>query len=170
MITKTFFLGGKQAGCVGMLTLLAAGYKISGLVAYDSTAEKLAEALVLPTFPSIYYPEVSEILSSCDLIVSVHAREIVPGRLLELPRLGGVNAHPCLYAYKGADPVNRFLQDGNKLASVGVHRMTEVVDEGEVLAEEFVDVSGAQSVDAVYNVLYPYYSLALLKAIGTLEN
>lgn len=170
MIMKIFFLGGKQAGCVGLLTLLAAGYKISGLVAYDSTVEKLAEAFNLPNFPSIYRPEVSEILSSCDLLVSVHGRELVPRKLLELTRLGGVNAHPCLYAYKGADPVNRFLQDGNTMASVGVHRMTEVVDEGEVLVEEFVDVTGAQSVDAVYNVLYPYYSLALLKAIGTLEN
>lgn len=153
-----------------MLTLMAAGYKISGLVAYDGTVEKLAEALGLPTFSSIYHPEVSEILSSCDLLVSVHGKEIVPRKLLELTRVGGVNAHPCLYAYKGADPVNRLLRDRNTLASVGVHRMTEVVDEGEVLAEEFVDVAGAQSVDAVYNTLYPYYSLALLKAIGTLEN
>ncbi|GAH55096.1 unnamed protein product [marine sediment metagenome] len=46
--------------------------------------------------------------------------------------------------------------------------MTENVDEGEVLAEEFVDVTGKQSVDEVYNALYPYYSLALLKALRVL--
>jgi hypothetical protein len=47
--------------------------------------------------------------------------------------------------------------------------MTENVDQGEVLVEEFVDVSGKRSVDEIYNVLYPYYSIALLKALKVLN-
>lgn len=170
MITKVFFLGGRQAGCVGLLTLLAVGSKISGIVAYDSTMEQLAIALRLPRFSSIKQPEVEELLSQSDLLVSVHGREIVPSRLLELPRFGGINTHPCLYAYKGVDPVGRLLHDGNTLASVGIHRMTEKVDQGEVLAEEFINVVGKRSVDEVYNAIYPHYSLALLKALQVLED
>ena len=169
MITKVFFLGGKQAGCVGLLTLLAVGSKISGIVAYDSTIEQLARVLNLLRFSSIRQPEVEELLYKSDLLVSVHGREIVPSRLLELPRLGGINAHPCLYAYRGANPVGRLLRDGNTLASVGIHRMTGKVDQGEVLAEEFINVEGKQSVDEVYNVLYTFYALALLKALRVLE-
>lgn len=170
MITKVFFLGGKQAGCVGLLTLLAVGCKISGIVAYDSTIEQLAIMLRLPRFSSIKEPKVENLLSKSDLLVSVHGREIVPSRLLKLPRFGGINAHPCLYAYRGADPVGRLLRDGNTLASVGVHLMTEKVDEGEVLAEEFIDVLEKHSVEEVYNALYPHYSLALLKALQVLED
>ena len=170
MITTVFFLGGKQAGCVGLLTLLAVACKISGIVAYDSIVERLAIALHLPTFSSIMQSEVEQLLSKSDLLVCVHGKEIVPSRLLQLPRLGGINAHPCLSAYKGADPVNRLLRDGKTLASVGVHRMTERVDEGEVMAEDFIDVAGKQSVDEVYNALYPHYSFALLKALQILED
>ena len=165
---KVVFMGGAQAGCIGLLTLLAGGCKVSGIVAYDDTVGQLATALRLRTFSSIKQPELEPLLSVSDVLVSVHGREIVPGRLLALPRFGGINVHPCLYAYKGADPVGRLLQDGNTKASVGVHRMTERVDEGEVLVEEFADVTGKYSVDEVYNALYPSYALALLKALGTL--
>jgi len=169
VITKVFVMAGKQAGCVGILTLLAVGCKISGIVAYDSIIEDMAIALSLRRFSSVKQLEIEELLSKSDLLVSVHGDEIVPNRLLELPRLGGINAHPCLYAYKGLHPISRLLHDKNTLASVGVHRMTNKVDEGEVLAEEFIDVTGKQTEDEVYNVLYPYYSFALLKALRRLE-
>lgn len=166
---KVVFLGGKQAGCVGLLAAIAAGCRIQGVVVYDSIVENLAISLGVPTFASIKQPEVERLFSESDLLVSVHSREIVPKKLLELPHFGGINVHPCLYRYKGSSPVARLLQDGCTRASVGVHRMTENVDEGEVLAEEFVDVAGKQSVEEVYNVLYPFYALALLKALRVLE-
>ena len=162
-------MGGKQAGCVGLLTMLAAGYKVSGVVAYDELTHQLAAELHLPSFSSIAQLEVDELLASSDVLVSVHGKEIVLKNKFEAPRLGAINVHPCLYAYKGALPVKRLLADGNTRASVGVHRMTENVDEGEVLVEEVVDVAGLQSSGEVYNALYPYYSLALLRALRTLE-
>jgi UDP-2,4-diacetamido-2,4,6-trideoxy-beta-L-altropyranose hydrolase len=167
---RVIFLGGKQAGCIGLLTLRARGCAITGVVAYDDTVQELATMLGIPTFSSIERPEVKDLLSRGDLLVSMHGREVVPRKLFQLPRLGGINVHPCLYRYKGANPVGRLLRDGCPLASVGVHRMTEDIDEGEVLTEEFVDVAGKQSPEEVYNVLYPYYSLALLRALQVLEN
>ena len=166
---KVLFLGGKQAGCIGLLTLAAAGCRIQGAIAYDTAVNNLATTLHIPTFSSLKQPEVENLLSESDLLVCVHGREIVPKEKLEFPRLGGINVHPCLYRYKGANPIGRLLQDGYTQASVGVHRMTENVDEGEVLVEEFVDVAGKQSVEEVYNVLYPFYAVALLKALQILH-
>jgi len=165
---KVVFSGGRQAGCIGLLTVFAVGCRIQGVIAYDDIVSSLADSLNLPVFTSIKQPEVEKLLAGSDLLVSVHGRDIVPTRLLDLPHLGGINAHPCLYRYKGADPVGRLLRDGGTKASVGVHRMTEHVDEGEVLAEEFVDIAGKKTADEVYNVLYPYYALALLKALRAL--
>jgi len=162
---RVVFLGSKQAGCIGLLTLAAAGCKIQGVIAYDDTVQKLAGMLHTSAFSSLKQPEVQKLLSQSDLLVSVHGREIVPKNFLELPRFGGINVHPCLYRYKGSRPIDRLLQDGCTQASVGVHRMTETVDEGEVLVEEFVDVTEKHSVEEVYNVLYPFYALALLTAI-----
>ena len=47
--------------------------------------------------------------------------------------------------------------------------MTDKVDEGEVLVEEFVEVEGKETVDGVYNALYPYYTTALIKALKILQ-
>lgn len=160
--------GGKQAGCIGLLTVVAAGFNIKVVIAYDNIVAGLAAELGLPVLTSIKKPELEQYLINSDLLVSVHSPEIVPDRLLNRLRFGGINVHPCLYRYKGAHPVERLLQDGCTRASVGVHRMTAKVDEGEVLAEEFVDVTGKNIVDEVYNTLYPYYSIVLLKALRIL--
>ena len=48
--------------------------------------------------------------------------------------------------------------------------MTEKVDKGPVLIEEFVDIGGSTTITEVYNILYPYYAIALSKAIDLIQN
>ena len=159
------FAGGRQAGCIGLLALKALGCEVLGVVAYDQPVADLAAQLGLTSFGSIHDAGIREGLSRAELLVSVHGREMIPEALLRLPRHGGINMHPCLYAYKGANPIERLLKDGNTRASVGVHRMNGKVDAGDVLVEEFADISGRQTVEEVYNRLYPLYATALMKAI-----
>ena len=47
--------------------------------------------------------------------------------------------------------------------------MTENIDGGEVLTEEFVNIDGIDTIEGVYNVLYPYYSLVLSHALNIIE-
>jgi methionyl-tRNA formyltransferase len=164
-VSRAVFMGARQAGCTGLLTLLAAGWRVEAVVAYDAAVRQLAEALGLPLADSIRAPQLRDVLAGADLLVSVHGREIVPPDVLALPRCGGINLHPCLYAYKGAGPVERLLADGGTRASVGVHRMVEQVDAGEVLVETFLDVAGLSTPLEVYNALYPVYATALLRAL-----
>jgi len=163
------FMGGRQAGCIGLLTLFGAECRVLGAVAYDAPVKALAATLRLPTFESIRDPGVRELLGRADLLVSVHGREIVPEDLLRLPVHGGINVHPCLSAYKGVHPIERLLREQNPTASVGVHRMTSRVDAGETLVEQFVDVAGKRSADEVYNTLYPVYAVTLLTALQRLK-
>ena len=163
------FMGGRQAGCVGLLTLFGAECRVLGAVAYDAPVKTLAEALRVPTFESILDPGVRALLGRADLLVSVHGREVVPEDLLRLPVHGGINVHPCLSVYKGAHPIERLLRDQHPTASVGVHRMTSQVDAGEALVEQFVDVAGKRSADEVYNALYPVYAITLLTALQRLR-
>lgn len=167
---KVSLMAGKQAGCVGLLCLYAARCEILCVVAYDELVKHVAKKLDLPTFSSIKDDECIEVLNNCDLLVSVHGREIVPGELLKIPPLGCINVHPCLYKYKGRNPVARLLEDNIPKASVGVHYMLEEVDAGEVIVELFVDVSGKNTVEEVYNALYPYYIVTLLEAINKIRD
>jgi len=159
------FLGGRQAGVIGLLTVLAHGEKVKGVVAYNDYVADMADAL--------HIPKVGNLAGvwnfDCDLIVSVHGDEIVPDDILAQARLGGINVHPCLRDFKGRHVIKRFLASGKfPHASVGVHRMIAQVDRGEVLKEIFVDVSDCKTEVEVYNALYPYYAMALWAALEKL--
>lgn len=166
---KIVFMGGRQAGLIGLLTLLSAGHEVIALVPYDSIVSAVADKLQLRYYNSIYHSDIQTIfLPQGDLLVSVHGREVVEERLLEKPYFGGINVHPCLSQYKGSSPIKRLLEDGGKEASVGVHRMVQEVDGGEVLVEAFIDIGQAKTEEEVYNLLYPLYSLVLFEALSLL--
>jgi methionyl-tRNA formyltransferase len=164
---RVIFLGGKQAGVIGLLTTIASGCEIKAVVTSSDLVRQLALRLGLPVYNTVMQSEVINLLQETDLIVSVHSREIIPDGLLSIPRLGGINVHPCLSTYKGKDPIRRFLKDGCTKASVGVHKMTENVDMGESLAEIFIDIdrNNINTIGEVYNMLYPVYSLVLLDVL-----
>ncbi|OIO79745.1 MAG: hypothetical protein COZ98_00445 [Candidatus Omnitrophica bacterium CG_4_8_14_3_um_filter_43_15] len=162
---KLAFMGGRQAGLIGVITAMAAGCEVLAAVGYSKELVVILKSLGIPVYDSIDDKRFIKSLTNVDLLLSVHGRQIVKPQLLRLPRLGAVNIHPYLYKYKGSNPVGRALKDKEFKASVAAHVMEEKIDSGEVLVEEFVDVSGAVSVDEIYNKLYPCYSLGILKAL-----
>ncbi len=159
------FMGSNQAGCLGLVTLLALGHNVEIVIAYDDSLKATACIFSIPVFGSINSIQGHQ----SDLLISVHGREIVLDNTLETFRFGGINLHPCLSFYKGANPIGRLLVDGGKIASVGAHRMTNQVDEGKVLVEEFVDIEGCLTAEEVYNKLYPLYISVLVKALEELD-
>lgn len=161
---KVCFLGGKPAAIISTLTTLSIGNKIISAVSYSEDFTNILNLLQISVFESIKDKNFIESLSKSDLLLNVHGREIVPPNLLKLPQCA-INIHPYLYKYKGANPVWRAWKDANFKASVGAHIMTDRVDEGKVLIEEFIDVSGTTSVEEIYNRLYPYYCIVILKVL-----
>ncbi|MCK5656003.1 MAG: hypothetical protein KAI03_06925 [Candidatus Aureabacteria bacterium] len=162
---KICFMGGRQAGLVGALTVLSKGYEILSAVSYSEELTDVLESFGIPVYKSVKDENFIKFLNESDLLLSVHGREIVKQNLLDLPNLGAINVHPYLYKYKGTNPVGRAFADKEFKASVGAHFMTQKVDEGEVLFEEFLDVAGSSSVEEIYNKMYPYYSLIILKVL-----
>jgi methionyl-tRNA formyltransferase len=106
-----------------------------------------------------------EFLEDIDIILSVHSRKIIPNSVLD--QIQCYNVHPYLYAYKGADPVGKAIAEGNCMASVGMHKMTEVIDSGELLIEEFCYVKLTTRED-VYRQLYPLYLSVINKGLELL--
>ncbi len=162
---KVCFIGGKQAGIIGLLTLLAKKIQILSIIPYSDDLNLVAKQFLIPSFQTVNDLNFKKTLNGSDLLVCVHGREILKNDVLTKPKLGCINVHPCLYRYKGINPIKRLLEDGNRKASVGIHFMTEKIDEGEVILEEFVDIGDASTIYEVYNLLYPYYSIVLSKAI-----
>lgn len=160
---------GNQAGMFGVLAALATGCKILSAVSYSESVSKLLARMNIPVAKNIHDSQFIRKLKTSDLLLCVHGREIVPQKILDLPKSGAVNVHPYLHKYKGADPIGRALKDGDFHASVGAHRMSAEVDAGDILVEEFLEIGPADSVEEVYNRLYPVYVQVILKTLEVIK-
>lgn len=70
-----------------------------------------------------------------DMLVTAAYGQILSAAVLSLPKFGGVNLHgSILPAYRGAAPVARAIQNGNKETGVTVIRMSPRVDAGGMVA------------------------------------
>lgn len=98
---------------------------------------------------------VFETMGEFDLFLSIHGNKIVPMKYLE----GGaaVNIHPCLFKYKGHDPIKKYLENGDTVGSVGAHYMTEKVDEGELICEIAFETGKIDTYAEFYNIALPTY-------------
>ncbi len=76
-----------------------------------------------------------------DVIVTAAYGQIIPERMLALPRLGAVNVHPsALPLYRGPDPIRRTLWNGDRTTAVTILFMSREVDAGDILAQEAVEI------------------------------
>jgi len=70
-----------------------------------------------------------------DLLVTAAYGQILSAALLEIPPLGGINLHgSILPAYRGAAPVARAIQNGERETGVTVIRMTPRIDAGGIVS------------------------------------
>lgn len=162
---KICFMGSRQAGIIGALTVLSRGNNMLSAVSYSENLTTILNLCGISVYNTVNHKDFVRTLRESEVLLSVHGREIVGPALLRLPKRACINIHPYLYKYKGAKPVERALKDGEFRASVGAHIMEGETDAGSVLIEEFVDVSGTSTVEETYNLLYPYYSIVVLKVL-----
>ena len=167
---KIIFYGGRQSGAVELLTVLALGHKVVCVIPVDEPVEIVAKSFGLSVYKpkSVNEDEFVDYLKTlnADLFVCCHGRQIIKSRILH--NWKAINVHPCLYKYKGAEPIRRLLEDKNTKASVAVHWMTDQVDRGEVIVENFKEIE-SDTVIGVYNELYPLYSKTLIEALQKME-
>ncbi len=70
-----------------------------------------------------------------DLLVTAAYGQILSADLLSIPRLGGINLHgSILPAYRGAAPVARAIEQGERETGVTVIQMTPRIDAGGIIA------------------------------------
>lgn len=167
---RIFYYGGRNSGMAVLLGVLAAGHEVIGVIPVDDPVERVAQKLGIPVLKpkNVNFPEVQEFITKehADLFLCCHGRQIVKENLLNA--VPAVNMHPLLFKYPGAAPVAKMLAAGETKASVAAHWMTEFVDRGEVIVENFLDVSGKTEIE-VYNELYWLYVTTCLEALEKIE-
>lgn len=101
-----------------------------------------------------------------DLLLCCHGRKIIPKEYLT-----GlcVNIHPCLFKYKGHNPVKRYIANKDTLGSVESHYLTEVVDGGDVIHQEFFETTPITDFANFYNIATPYYYMCVNETLAKLQ-
>ena len=89
-----------------------------------------------------------------DAAVVVAFGQILPGAVLDAPRLGSFNLHASLLPrWRGAAPIQRAVMAGDAVTGVEVMRMTEGLDEGPVLATATVRIGPLDTAGGVHDRL-----------------
>jgi methionyl-tRNA formyltransferase len=88
-------------------------------------------------------PEVEELLQGLapDCIVIIAYGQIIPAKLLPIPRLGWINLHASLLPnYRGAAPINWAIVNGETRTGVTTMRIDAGMDTGDMLLQREIEI------------------------------
>lgn len=89
-----------------------------------------------------------------DVLFSLYFRDIVPQRVLDIPRLGGVNLHPALLPrYRGTFSAPWVIINGEEHTGFTYHYMARKVDTGNIVLQRPVVVRPEDTAYALYHRL-----------------
>ncbi|MBO6970357.1 MAG: methionyl-tRNA formyltransferase [Prochlorococcus marinus CUG1431] len=111
----------------------------------------------------IYTPEkikgntdfINELKSlSCDLFIVIAYGKILPKEILEIPKFGCWNAHASLLPrWRGAAPIQWSLIKGDEFTGVGIMKMNEGLDTGDILLEEKIKIDNNDNLNTLMGKL-----------------
>jgi methionyl-tRNA formyltransferase len=133
---------------------------------------KKGASVPLLTPENVAAPQFVEKLAGfgADLFVVVAFR-ILPKAVFSIPQFGTLNVHASLLPrYRGAAPIHRAIEAGEKETGVTVFRIDEGVDTGEILLQRKTPIDGQETAPELYQRLSVMGASALLEAMEALEN
>ena len=105
-----------------------------------------------------------------DLFVVVAYGGILPGEILNIPKIYAINLHPSLLPkYRGAAPVNWAVIKGETKTGLSVIRMNEKTDAGDIILQRKVDIAKDDNAVSLNGRLAELGSVLLLDAIRFIE-
>jgi methionyl-tRNA formyltransferase len=136
----------------------------------------LAESKGIPVYQpkQMKDPEVYDIFVKLqpDLNVMVFVTDIIPLRILNLPRLGTIQYHPSLLPkYRGGSAINWAIIKGETRTGLTVFWPDKGVDTGPILLQKEVEIGPDDTAASLYfNKLFPLGVEAMLEAVELVKN
>ncbi len=121
------------------------GHQIS-----SSPVKEVALAANLPVHQpeKMRAPEVQELLQSYspDFIVIIAYGQIIPARLLTIPKFGWINLHASLLPkYRGAAPINWAIVNGETRTGLTTMRIDAGMDTGDILLQRELEIGAKET-------------------------
>jgi len=108
---------------------------------------------------------------SCDLFIVIAYGKILPKEILEIPKFGCWNAHASLLPrWRGAAPIQWSLIKGDEFTGVGIMKMNEGLDTGDLLLEEKIKIDNDDNLNTLSEKLSFLSAKLFLNATSLLED
>lgn len=89
-----------------------------------------------------------------DIIIVTAYGQIIPKRILDIPKLGAVNVHASLLPkYRGAAPIHYCLIDGEKKTGITTMFMSEGLDTGDMILKDEIDIDDNDDLKSLHDKL-----------------
>lgn len=148
-----------EVGYRCLKTLMDLGANVRGVFTYDDdpgenawfrSVKELALSGGIPAFThrGLRDPETVELIESLEpeLMFSFYYRDMIPQRILDIPRLGAFNMHGSLLPrYRGRACVNWAIIHGETETGATLHWMTPRPDDGDIVDQERVSITGTDT-------------------------
>jgi methionyl-tRNA formyltransferase len=106
-----------------------------------------------------------------DIGIVIAYGKILPGALLQIPRHGFVNVHASvLPQWRGAAPIQRSIEAGDRVTGVTIMRVDEELDHGPMFAIATTDIDPDERTPALASRLSTIGAEALVKTLREIEN
>jgi methionyl-tRNA formyltransferase len=157
--------------------LLAKGRQVVGVFCPPDRGQKVdpfKEATLtagVPVFqpPRLKDPEAYDQMVSLnpDLAVLAFVTDIVPGKVLEVPKIGSICYHPSILPkYRGASAINWAVINGESISGLTIFWVDAGIDTGDILLQKEVEIGPEETTGEVYfNKLYPLGVDAVIEAV-----
>jgi len=107
---------------------------------------------------------------SCDLFIVIAYGKILPKEILEIPKYGCWNAHASLLPrWRGAAPIQWSLIKGDEFTGVGIMKMNEGLDTGDLLVEEKIKIGNDDNLTTLSEKLSILSAKLFLNSTSLLE-
>ena len=107
---------------------------------------------------------------SCDLFIVIAYGKILPKEILEIPKFGCWNAHASLLPrWRGAAPIQWSLIKGDGFTGVGIMKMDEGLDTGDLLLEDKIKIGNDDNLKTLSEKLSILSAKLFINATSLLE-
>ncbi|MCP3672905.1 MAG: methionyl-tRNA formyltransferase [Gammaproteobacteria bacterium] len=140
-----------------------------------SPVKQLAEAneLIVCQPETLKTDDAKALLQSfkADIMVVVAYGIILPKVILEIPRLGCINVHASLLPrWRGAAPIQRAVEAGDKETGVTIIQMDEGLDTGDMLVTSKLIVASDETSSSLHNRLMKDGAKVLIEALDIIAS
>ena len=192
---KVVFAGTPEFAAVALQAILDAGFDVGlvltqpdrpagrGKTLQASAVKQLAQKLSIPVSQPIslrrdgvHAEEASAVHDQLfrlrpDVMVVVAYGQILPLSVLQIPRYGCINIHASLLPrWRGAAPIQRAIEAGDKTTGITIMQMDEGLDTGPVLLQESMDIAQEDTAQTLHDRLALMGSRLICETLSKLKS